>query len=599
MTPSPAAPHRWVENGWVVLLWAVVAAVMLSFLWDDIALLVLGDPDDALRLVQVRDLLAGQGWYDPVQYRINPAEGGGNIHWSRFIDAQIGGLNLLLRPLLGAAAAERWAAAIYPLILLLLLLWLMGRILGRLGDRNFVRCGLVIAATTVTYMHYFTPLRVDHHNWQMLLSLAMLWLALGPASLVRGLLAALVIALHLEISLEGLPYLVMFGALYAWEWVRDPREAPRLSGFALGLALLAPMWVLLLRGLGGVAGVYCDAFSRPYLAGAAVTGLLIASLLRVPSLQTTLVRRMALLAIAGASGGAAFVLAGPQCLDGPFGDLSPLVRTHWYEGIGEGHPIWTQSALAIGVFGLPSIAGLAMLGWTLRRAEIAPWAAQWRRLALVAAGSFILSLLVLRTTAVTHAYLVPAFVLPVLTLLRWARARPTALVRIPASAAPILLFPVALAALGSLVMTAVAGDKTAAMPGTCMTPAALARIATLPATTLFTPLDMAPALLVGTPHSVIATGHHRIHKAIHQVLATFMAHPALAEVAVRRSGATHVMVCKNLADFQYLRDESPDGLAAALDRGAPPRWLKPVPELSRGPLQVYRVLPPARAVTPE
>lgn len=574
-----------------VLLWAIVAAIMLYSFWADIALLEFGDPDDALRMVQVRDLLAGQGWYDPLQYRIDPANGGGNIHWSRFIDAQIGALVLLLQPMLGAAAAERWAVAVYPLLLLFVLLWLMGRILGRLGDRNFVRCGLLIAASTVTYLHYFTPLRIDHHNWQMLLSLAMLWLALGPASLTRGLLAALVIALHLEISLEGLPYLVMFGALYAWEWVRDPREAPRLRGFALGLAALAPLWVLLLRGLDGVAGVYCDAFSRPYLAGAAVTGLAVAALLQVPALQTSQWRRIGLLIIAGAAGGIAFVVAGPLCLNGPFGDLSPLVRTHWYEGIGEGHPIWTQSAMAMGVFGLPSLVGLAMLGWSLRRPEITRWAPQWRRLALVAVASFILSLLVLRTTAVTHAYLVPAFALPVLIFLRWARARPTPLARIPATAATILLFPVALAALGSLVMSMAAGDTTADLPGTCLTPAATARLARVPATTLFTPLDMAPALLVGTPHSVIGTGHHRNHRAIHQVLATFMDDPARAEVSVRRSGATFLLICKNLADFQHLRDQSATGLAAALDRGAPPRWLEPVPELGRGPLRTYRVLP--------
>lgn len=590
-------PHR-IENGLVILLWVVVAGIMLGLGWRDIGLLAFGDPDDALRLVQVRDLLAGQGWYDPLQYRINPAGGGGNIHWSRFIDAQIGALVLMLEPMVGIAAAERWAAAIYPLLLLFLLFWLMGRILARLGDRNFVRCGLLVAASTVTYLHYFTPLRIDHHNWQMILSLAMLWLALGPASVARGLLAAMVIALHLEISLEGLPYLVMFGALYAWEWVRDPREAPRLRGFALGLAFLAPLWVLLLRGLDGVSAVHCDAFSRPYLAGAAVTGTLIAALIRVPALQTSLWRRVGLLIVAGTMGGIAFVAAGPHCLSGPFGDLSPLVRAHWYESIGEGHPIWTQPPAAIGVFGLPSIAGLAALMWTLRRSETLPWAAQWRRLALVAVASFLLSLLVLRTTAVTHAYLVPAFVLPVLAFLRWARARPMPATRILASATTIILFPLSLAAIGSLVATLVAGEKAGPLPRACLTPAALAPLANLPATTLFTPLDMAPALLVSTPHNVIASGHHRNHVAMHQVLSTFMADPVKAETGVRAAGATHVMVCKNLADFKYLRNVAPQGLAAALDRGAPPAWLVPAPELSRGPLQAYRVVG-AAPVKPE
>src|SRR5690606_35253478 len=40
-----------------------------------------GDNDSLLRLVQVRDLLAGQGWYDPMQYRMGP-DGGFAMHWS-------------------------------------------------------------------------------------------------------------------------------------------------------------------------------------------------------------------------------------------------------------------------------------------------------------------------------------------------------------------------------------------------------------------------------------------------------------------------------------------------------------------------------------
>ena len=33
------------------------------------------DPDSTMRLVQVRDLLAGQGWFDLVQHRLAPPDG--------------------------------------------------------------------------------------------------------------------------------------------------------------------------------------------------------------------------------------------------------------------------------------------------------------------------------------------------------------------------------------------------------------------------------------------------------------------------------------------------------------------------------------------
>src|SRR5690606_27037017 len=58
------------------------------------------DNDSLMRLTQVRDLLAGQGWFDLAQYRMG-LEGGFVMHWSRLVDAPIAGMILLLRPLLG------------------------------------------------------------------------------------------------------------------------------------------------------------------------------------------------------------------------------------------------------------------------------------------------------------------------------------------------------------------------------------------------------------------------------------------------------------------------------------------------------------------
>ena len=47
-----------------------------------------GDNDSLLRIVQVRDLIAGQGWFDLTQYRMG-LDGGFVMHWSRIVDAPI------------------------------------------------------------------------------------------------------------------------------------------------------------------------------------------------------------------------------------------------------------------------------------------------------------------------------------------------------------------------------------------------------------------------------------------------------------------------------------------------------------------------------
>ena len=77
----------------------------------------LGDSDNYMRLVQVRDLLAGQGWFDLVQHRINPPDGLPHS-LARLADLPYVPI-LLLRPFLGAEAERVTLFAVPPLLLLL------------------------------------------------------------------------------------------------------------------------------------------------------------------------------------------------------------------------------------------------------------------------------------------------------------------------------------------------------------------------------------------------------------------------------------------------------------------------------------------------
>src|SRR5688572_28136892 len=113
------------------LLGVVYAVVMAAFVARAVFAFnggtpLLSDTDDAMRMVVVRDFLAGQDWYDNVQHRLNTPFGA-ELHWSRLADLPLSALILLMRPLLGAFS-ETAAAAVLPLILLFLLLYLSGRI---------------------------------------------------------------------------------------------------------------------------------------------------------------------------------------------------------------------------------------------------------------------------------------------------------------------------------------------------------------------------------------------------------------------------------------------------------------------------------------
>ena len=89
-----------------VLLWIGLCAWFVYTNLDGIRFFRLGDTDDNMRMMQVRGLLHGQGWYDLRQHHLNPPVGA-NIHWSRLVDLPIAGLVLALRPFLGGPGAER------------------------------------------------------------------------------------------------------------------------------------------------------------------------------------------------------------------------------------------------------------------------------------------------------------------------------------------------------------------------------------------------------------------------------------------------------------------------------------------------------------
>ena len=56
----------------IAIVWAGLSVLFLMLGWQRIVAGEFPDPDDALRLVQVRDLLAGQGFWDLHQYRVDP-----------------------------------------------------------------------------------------------------------------------------------------------------------------------------------------------------------------------------------------------------------------------------------------------------------------------------------------------------------------------------------------------------------------------------------------------------------------------------------------------------------------------------------------------
>ena len=130
----------------ILAAWAAVSVLLLAVASTRIMANQYPGPDDALRLVQVRDLIAGQPWYDLHQYRMTPPEGT-LMHWSRLVDLPIAGLILFFSLFIEMATAERVTIVVLPLLVLLLNMMVLGRLAWRLFDSRiaaFTRVALVL-----------------------------------------------------------------------------------------------------------------------------------------------------------------------------------------------------------------------------------------------------------------------------------------------------------------------------------------------------------------------------------------------------------------------------------------------------------------------
>lgn len=131
----------------VVLAWLVVALALLLQHWPHTAE-TLFDTDDAMRLVQLRAWLAGPsllgGWFDLQQTRLQPPLGG-EMHWSRLIDAGLAGLLMAFEVFVDAPNAERLMRAWWPLLWLLPSMLGMVAIAWRIAGREVALVALLLA----------------------------------------------------------------------------------------------------------------------------------------------------------------------------------------------------------------------------------------------------------------------------------------------------------------------------------------------------------------------------------------------------------------------------------------------------------------------
>jgi len=586
-----AAPARLL----LLLLWALASAFLLMMSWKFVAPLNFRDPDDALRLVQVRDLLAGQSWFDLTQHRIHPP-GGTPMHWSRLVDLPLALSILALEPLLGAPLAERATLTLVPLAefaLLCLLLYKMARRLS-LG-RGTALLAVAMLASSVSILIQFAPGRIDHHATQILLGgTAMLALVRCDRFDGRaGFVAGLAMAAWLQVSIEGLPCAVAMGGVLAARHVLRTDRWPDLRAYMLTLTLGGIGLLFATRAPVDALMPWCDALSPSYaLPLAAVTATLIAGRAMLP--RDTPLRRLMPLAMAGAVGLVVFLTQSRQCLAGPFETLDPVVYRLWYLAVLEGLPVTAQSPDMQALVVAPSLLGLLGSAIMLRRTrDQQRLHGAWMSLFAMQVATFAVSLGVMRAMAFAHLLALPGNAVLLASLIAAAQRLRSMPLRMGLTAAAALVTPfgVASAAIAALDKTHNETAEAQKEPDRfrCTTQATLRGLDALPPALLFTPLDIGAHMLVYTHHSVVATGHHRNVAGMRAVLDGLMAPPSDARAIVAGSGARYLVFCAGENEVGRYARLAPHGLIAQLIAGHHPDWLEPVPMRPGETVQVYRI----------
>jgi hypothetical protein len=582
---------------WPLVLLAYAAVVVFEALktlhgWGTTPLLK--DTDDAMRLVTVRDLLAGQNWFDHTQYRLN-APYGAELHWSHLVDAGIGGLILLLRPVAGALA-ETIAVITWPLLLLLPAMVLSAQLAFRLAGRAAILPAVVLMPLAVATMNAFVPGRIDHDSVQILLLLLMVLGAVeGLERPAFGWLAGAAAAVSLAIGIEGLAGVVAAVLAFALMWVIRPARGPAMrafgASFGVGTVLMLALAYPPARWL--VPAV--DEISIVYAAFAVGVALVLALLSVLPLAGISAWRRLVLGGGLGLVLAVALVVAFPICLGGPYAGLDPWLVHNWLDRISEAKSLWAGlssfDALSVGA-ALPVALALAVTGVVIVRGPRAERDG-WLVLAIFLGLAGVVMCVEIRGATLAEA-LIGA---PAAMFILKARAHYLARSRLAGALGMIAGWfgfaglPVSVVAiLLAMPFSASSAATSAQGAEACLMPQAFAPLAAMPKARVMSLIDLGSHILLHTEDSVVAAPYHRDQQGLLDAFHFFDGPIAAGRDILARRGVGLVVVCRGMPELTSPPSAAPDSFVKLFAANRLPDWLEEVSPPGAA-LTVYRVAP--------
>jgi hypothetical protein len=582
-----------------ILLWLILAGTLAGLTAPRAWTGASWDTDDFMRLVQVRDLLAGQGWKDVVQHRLDPP--GVPMHWSRLPD---------ILPAMTARGFSTWldgddalvaAAMLLPPLYLLALLFPYVTAARLLVGTQAAPIALLAGMASSSAVAQFLPGRIDHHGLQLVL---MTW---ATTLLLAGLAwqrwrraiacAGVPFALSLWTGVEGLPFMAAWFAAFGCAWVLRGDDLARDGARAAALALAVGTAALLFSvPAARLATRSCDAFSVVPLAVPALValGFTLLHMMRA-RLQTAGTRFAAGIACAAVAG-VTFALLFPACAAGAYAGLDPLVREHWLGQVIEAQPIqeiWGRDPwAAIAALWSPAL-GFGYSAWqaygsTGRRQVL------WTVVAVLVATATLPVVWQVRVLSIAQTTaMLPVAALVIATWKRIAshgsNMRRLALLLPVLFAASVGFWPAIKALAGARGATPPASASVSGT-GKCADRRDIAALSHVPPGLILNYVDVGPMLLFASPHAVLGAPYHRNVEGLRTTIETFRsADDASIRTALEKRGIGWVVTCPGVEERLVYRTATGRGLAERLAAGNVPAYLEPIVTASSSGLRVYRV----------
>lgn len=550
--------------------------------------------DDAMRLIQVRDLLAGQSWFDVTQYRLGFAAGT-PMHWSRLIDLPIAAILWVTTLFLTQDWAEAVTMTLWPLALIAPTLWAMQRASVRFGGVRAGPFGYLFAIIAIITTHKFEIGALDHHNVQMMLMAFILMAMMHCESRGRdGVIIGIAAALSVSIGLEMLAFVATISLMIGvnWVWFGDDIKIKTIlfSGSFAG-SLIA---IFLLTGPDFSATIFqCDAFGRELLIIGVTGSMGLLVLATTISAKTRLIRAGAVLLL-----GVVVILVAarfaPQCLGNPYDPLYPDVAREWLGRISESKSLFTIiSAGRLNNLGFVAIPTIAILYTVYLGFEPA---SRMRAitLLLILVGAFAMMFYQIRGLF----FLLQLCAIPLAAMMGQLYGNYKSN---NSTFAGVLFIIILFASIPNTWFVGAAWFGRSEPKASesephrvfkdCYKPQSFHALAGLPAGLVVASTDLGVRVVYSTPHRALAANFHRNQDGIQAEIDLMQADIADAKGLLGEWGVDYVVLCANDFATKALAENYPDGLWINLYNGDVPEYLTSVSADTESLIYIYKTQP--------